>query len=82
MESFAERLKKAMNYRNKRITDIDQNCNVNKGLICKYLKGERVAKQKNIYLIADYLKINPLYLLGLDDNMIANDEDNYIQNKK
>lgn len=79
---FSERLKSAMKYRNKTITDLSQNCNLSKGLISNYLKGRFEAKQKNVYLIAKYLEINPSYLLGLSDDMIFKNEDYISDNKQ
>lgn len=67
---FAERLKRAMEYRNKTITDISINCGLSKGLLSNYLNGKFIAKQKNIYIIAKYLEISPSYLLGITDQMI------------
>ena len=67
---FAERLKKAMEYRNKTITDISENCGLSKGLISNYLSGKFNAKQKNIKIIADYLEISPSYLLGITDQFV------------
>ena len=68
---FAERLKRAMEYRKKNITDVAENCGLSKGLISNYLSGKFNAKQKNIYLIAKYLEVSPSFLLGVTDNMIA-----------
>ncbi len=67
---FAERLKLAMNYRNKTLTDIADNCKLSKGLLSNYLNGKFNAKQKNIYIIAKYLEISPSYLLGITDKMV------------
>lgn len=67
---FADRLKKAMEYRQKTITDISENCGLSKGLISNYLNGKFNAKQKNIKIIADYLEISPSYLLGITDQFV------------
>ena len=67
---FAERLKKAMEYRRKTITDVSENCGLSKGLISNYLSGKFIAKQKNIKKIADYWQISPSYLLGITDQFV------------
>lgn len=67
---FSERLKRAMEYRNKTITDISIHCGLSKGLLSNYLNGKFTAKQKNIYIIAKYLEVSPSYLLGITDQMI------------
>ena len=67
---FAERLKRAMEYRRKTITDVAENCGLSKGLLSNYLSGKFNAKQKNIYIIAKYLDVSPSFLLGATDNMV------------
>lgn len=71
---FAERLKNAMDYRKKTITDISENCNLSKGIISNYLSGRFVAKQKNIYKIATYLAVSPSYLIGVSEEMFLKND--------
>ncbi len=66
---FCTRLKIAMNARRKTLSDVSKGCNINKGLISKYLNGKTLPKQKNLYLIAKYLMVSPVYLMGLTDDM-------------
>lgn len=72
--NFAERLKKALSFRNMRAIDLSSKCGISKSLISKYLNGFTEAKQKNIYLIAKALNVNPLYLIGLSDEMTPPDD--------
>lgn len=39
-------------------------------MISRYLSGKIQAKQNNIYIISKALNINPLYLMGISDQMI------------
>lgn len=66
---FCTRLKIAMNKRRKTVSDVANGCKINKGLISKYLNGKTLPKQKNLYLIADYLMVSPVYLMGMTDEM-------------
>lgn len=73
METFAERLRFAMKHRGKTQTDIAVNCNIDKGNLSHYLKGDWLPKQEIIIRIANYLEIEPMFLLGLTDNMVKLD---------
>ena len=63
-KSFADRLQSALDYRNKRQIDLTIDAGMNKSLISQYLSGKFEAKNDKIDVIAEYLDIDPLYLMG------------------
>ena len=69
MSEFAKRLKIVMDFRQKTQTDIAVNCNIDKGNLSHYLKGDWLPKQNIITKIAEYLEVSPAYLLGITDDM-------------
>ncbi len=71
--TFAERLKKALSFKNLKAIELSQKCGISKSLISKYLNGITEPKQKNVYLIAKALNINPLYLIGLSEELVPPD---------
>ena len=67
---FRERLKIAMEIRNKRAVDICENCGIKKGNLSRYINGKLPApKIQTAQKIADYLNVNVLWLLGMTDNI-------------
>lgn len=69
MESFAIRLKKAMDLRNFKQVDLVQKTGLDKSLISNYLSGKYKAKQDNIYILAKALDVNEAWLMGFDTNI-------------
>lgn len=68
MEKFAERLKIAMNLRGVNQTMVATNCNIDKGNLSHYLKGDFIPKQDVMIRLSNYLNVNITWLLGLTDN--------------
>ena len=69
ISSFSERLKEAMKIRNVRAIDITNATGISKANISSYLSGRYEPKQKNIYLIAKFLQVNEVWLIGYDCEM-------------
>ena len=67
MDSFANRLKSAMDARGFKQADLVAKTGIGKSSISTYLSGEYEPKQRNIYKIASALDINEAWLLGYDD---------------
>jgi repressor LexA len=68
-ENLADRLKKALDLRNMKQTDLVDITGISKGAISQYLKGEYEPKQNNIFKISKALNINPAWLMGKDVEM-------------
>ena len=66
-DTFAQRLRSALNYRNKKPIDLTNDAGLNKSLISQYLSGKFEAKNDKIAIIAKYLDVDPLYLMGWQD---------------
>lgn len=78
-DDFSSRLKYAMKLRNKKSVDICNATGLSSALISQYLTGKFEPKNDKAYIIANYLKVNPAWLLGWVDDPedyegIANDE--------
>lgn len=69
VSNFANRLKVAMKYRNVKAFEISKATGISKANISSYLSGRYEPKQKNIYLIANFLNVNEAWLIGYDCNM-------------
>ena len=67
-KTFADRLQSALDYRNKKQIDLTNGAGLNKSLISQYLSGKFDAKNDKIDIIAEYLDINPLFLMGKIDD--------------
>lgn len=65
-ESFANRLKQAMNIANVKQIDLANRTNIDKSLINKYIKGVAEAGNDNLPLIAKALNVSEVWLMGYD----------------
>lgn len=68
--TFGERLQMALDYRNKKASELANGTGLSQPLISQYLKDKFEAKNDKALLIARYLNVSVLWLMGLDDNMI------------
>ena len=66
---FASRLKFAMRLRNKKSVDVCNATGLSSALISQYLTGKFEPKNDKAFIIANYLKINPAWLLGWIDDI-------------
>lgn len=66
IDTFANRLKIAMEYNNVKLSKLSNQTGISKPLISNYLSGNYEAKQQNIYKIANALNVNPTWLMGYD----------------
>lgn len=72
MDTFANRLQKAMNLRNIKATELSEKAKIPKSAISQYLSGLYEAKQKSIFKLALVLNVNEAWLMGLDVPMEKN----------
>ena len=68
-DTFANRLKKALDYNNMRPIDLANKTKISKTQISNYLKGTYKAKQDKLYLIAKALNVSEAWLMGFDVSM-------------
>lgn len=66
VDSFKNRLEKALMIRNVKPVELHEKTGLSESLISKYLSGNAIARQRKIDLIAEALNINPVWLLGYD----------------
>nr|DAI52635.1 MAG TPA: Repressor protein CI [Caudoviricetes sp.] len=64
MDSFNNRLKQAMEYRNVKPAELSKLTNIGKSSISQWLSGKYSAKQDKIFVIAKALNVNPSWLIG------------------
>lgn len=66
IDSFQNRLRIAMNYRNMKQVDLVERTQLDKTLINKYLAGVSNARQRKLTILADVLNVNEVWLMGYD----------------
>lgn len=72
MSEFTERLKKAMQIRNIKPSELSEQADIPKSAISQYLSGLYEAKQKSIFKLANALNVSEAWLMGLDVPMERN----------
>ena len=68
-DTFANRLKKALDYNNMKPTELAQKTGINKSLISNYLSGNFKSKQDKVNIIAETLNVSEGWLMGFDVDM-------------
>lgn len=62
-----DRLRKAMDLREKKAVDLTKDLKIPKSAVSQYLSGYRTIKDsKRLYIIAEYLDVNEAWLMGFD----------------
>lgn len=69
VDTFQNRLKKAMEIRGIKQVDLVEKTGLDKTLINKYLAGISRARQQKLTLLADTLNVNEVWLIGYDAPM-------------
>lgn len=75
IDTFENRLRKALDYRGMKPIELANKLDLNKGIVSQYLKGKYYPKQKRLSEIASILDVSEPYLLGYD--VPIGHEDNY-----
>lgn len=73
MAEFKDRLKELMELRGKRAIDLSNETRISKGTISKYLSGYVKAKSDCVLALAKALNVNPIYLMGMSDDITPPD---------
>lgn len=66
IDTFQNRLQKAINVRNIKPVELHEKTGISESLISKYLSGHAIARQKKLSLLSDALSISPVWLMGYD----------------
>ncbi len=72
IDTFKNRLKKALDISNMKQIDLVNKTGLDKTLINKYLAGIMKAKQDKLSILADALNVNEVWLMGYDVPMEKN----------
>ena len=62
------RLREALATRDMTGAELARRCNINKGTMSRYLRGDIIPKQSTIFRISQALGVSPAWLLGFDLN--------------
>lgn len=91
-ESIAERIKKGLEIRGIKQSELVEKTGIGKSSISTYISGSYEPKQRNIYKIAEALNVNEAWLMGLDVPMerikyvnkleVTEDEEQILNNYK
>lgn len=68
---ISDRLQEAMNIRGLKQVDLVERTQIPKGSISQYVSGFVEPKSDRIYLLANALSVNPVWLMGIDAPMDA-----------
>ena len=74
VESFANRLRKALSIRNMKQSELCRKTKIATSAISEYLSGLYDPKQDKIYLMAQALDVDPVWLMGFDVPMEKEDK--------
>lgn len=72
--SFKERLSEALKIRNMTKQTLCEQSGVNKGTISKYYSDKLIPKMETVEILADVLRVNPVWLMGYNVQMEKNNE--------
>lgn len=73
VDTFANRLKKALDNSGMRQTQLAEKTKIDKSLISNYLSGNYNAKQDKLTILAEALNTNEVWLMGYDVSKDPND---------
>lgn len=66
VDSFANRLNKAISLRNIKPVELSEKTGIDKSKISSYMSGRYKAKQDGVYLLAQALNVSEVWLMGYD----------------
>ena len=82
-EELKDRLRKALELREKKAIDLSRDLNIPKSAISQYLSGYRTIKDsRRLYAIAEYLDVEEAWLMGFDvpmDRRLADIEEKPVE---
>ena len=66
IDTFANRLTKAISYRNIKPIELSEKTGIDKSKISSYMSGRYKAKQDGVHLLSKVLNVDPAWLMGYD----------------
>ena len=66
VDTFANRLNKAIQFRNIKPIELSEKTGIDKSKISSYMSGRYKAKQDGVYLLAQALNVSEVWLMGYD----------------
>lgn len=66
VSTTAERLQQALDYRHINAAQVAKDTGISKGSLSQYLSGKFNPKQDRLYILAKYLRVSPIWLMGID----------------
>ena len=66
IDKCSNRIAEALNIRNMKQTDLCNKTNIPKGAMSQYISGAFEPKQDRVYIIAQALNVDPVWLMGYD----------------
>ena len=69
LKTYGERIQYALEVRNMQPIDLSKQSGIGKGSISAYMSNTYKPKQDAIYLMSKVLKVNPIWLMGLTEEM-------------
>lgn len=73
-ESCATRIKKALSIRNMTQTELCSRAKISKSSLSEYLSGKYVPRQDKVFILAQALDVDPVWLWGYDVPMEKKEE--------
>ena len=74
---FPKRLEEAMNDRKINARNLSKAVGLHPASTCRYLQGKRLPRVDKVYAIAEVLKVNPEWLLGVESSEKGNETYNF-----
>lgn len=74
IESCAKRLRKALEIRNMKQSELCQRSKIASSAMSEYLSGKYEPKQDKIYIMSEALNVDPVWLMGFDVPMEKSDK--------
>ena len=65
-ESCAVRIKKALSIRNMKQSELCEKTKISKSVLSEYISGVYEPKQDRLFIIAEALNVDPVWLMGFD----------------
>ena len=66
VEPCSSRIRKALSIRNMKQTELCERSNVSKSSLSEYLSGKHIPNQDKIFVLANALDVDPVWLWGYD----------------
>ena len=74
IEPCSNRIRKALSIRNMKQTELCEKSKVSKSSLSEYLSGKHIPNQKKIFVLAQALNVDPVWLWGYDVPMEKKDD--------